>query len=412
MIDDLLLPEPARADSSEKAIFFRLAEENYKRRISFIKELRRRGADVILLRAKLIRNDAPLSFEYLESEGVCSLFIKIPAGRRKSYLRLRELFQFGTAVFENSPGLSGIFSPDIVLSGGVLPFSVAAGAKIAEGAGAVFISELSCHSRALSNLSLAGKFGPVSGCLKKNVDAAFSKSHGVLTFFPKAGEIFSGAHNLYPMVFPHLPEREKPSEKALFQREMLASFREGKTFVLAYSGSLEDGYSIEELILSAGTFGNGFALVFLSEGIKKPYFKRFVAERGITNVFFVDDAPKGEESFFLSGADGIFVSESDLGKGLFPPEEAFWNALGAQKPVIAASAHCSDFFRRAGGVIITKPRRRDSITLGIKTLMEMSEHDRLTLGRVNREFFEKNSPENFSEEVFSLFENFVTQKEI
>ena len=87
-------------------------------------------------------------------------------------------------------------------------------------------------------------------------------------------------------------------------------------------------------------------------------------------------------------------------------------ALGAQKPVVAASEHWADFFRKAGGVIITKPRRRDSITLGIKTLLGMSETDRETLGRSNRDFFEKNSPENFAKDCFSLFDNFVNQKEI
>ena len=42
----------------------------------------------------------------------------------------------------------------------------------------------------------------------------------------------------------------------------------------------------------------------------------------------------------------------------------------------------------------------------------MSETDRETLGRANREFFEKNSIQNFAKENFSLFENFVKQKEI
>lgn len=413
IIDDLLLPEPAKADSSGKAIFCRAAEENHKRRVLFIRELRKLGADVLLLRAELVRTDLTLSFEYRESEGIGCLFVKIPVGRKKSFLRLRELFQFGTAVFENSPGLSGIFSPDIVVSGGILPFSVPAGEKIAEGANAVFIPEIFCNAPAvLKNLSLAGKLSPINLCLKKNCFRAFEKSYSVLTFFPKASQIFTGAHNLCPMVFPALPERKTPSERAKVFKEILSSFGEGKTFVLAYSGELEEGYSIEELILSAGTFGDKFALVFVSEGLKKPCFKRFVAERGITNVFFLDDAPKGEESFFLSGADGIFVSEFSFGKGFFPEQERFWNALGAQKPVIAASEHWSDFFRRAGGVIITKPRRKDSITLGIKTLIGMGAQDRETLGRLNREFFEKNSLENFSKEVFSLFDNFLRQKEI
>ena len=234
----------------------------------------------------------------------------------------------------------------------------------------------------------------------------------MLGFFPETAKTFPDAHNLYPMVFPALPEREKPSEKAVFYREKLRSFGEGKTFVLAYCGEIEKGFSIEELILSAGTFGDKFALVFISEGRKKLYFKRFTSEKGITNVFFPEDFPNEEIPFILSGADGIFVSESDFGKGLFPEQKSFWNALGAQKPIIAAAQHWSDFFKKAGGAIITKPRRRDSITLGIKTLLGLSETDRETLGRANREFFEKNSLQNFANDYFSLIDNFVKQKEI
>ena len=90
----------------------------------------------------------------------------------------------------------------------------------------------------------------------------------------------------------------------------------------------------------------------------------------------------------------------------------FFLAFNAQKPVIASSEHWSDFFRRAGGVIITKPRRRDSISLGIKTLLSMNETDRETLGRFNKAFAEKNSLKNFAKDCFSLFDNFVNQKEI
>ena len=50
---------------------------------------------------------------------------------------------------------------------------------------------------------------------------------------------------------------------------------------------------------------------------------RFVSEKGIKNVFFLDKTPKDEIPFVLSGADGIFVSESDFSKGFFPEQENF-----------------------------------------------------------------------------------------
>ena len=233
----------------------------------------------------------------------------------------------------------------------------------------------------------------------------------MLGFFPKVSSEFSAAQRVFQMVLPPSSSGFEPSEKAIILREKLSAFGEGKNFSLAFCGELENGYSIEELVLSAASFGEKFSLCFLSEGTKKPCLKRFCAEKGITNVFFFDDVPKEELPYILSGADAVFVSEFDYSKGLFPEQENFWNALGAQKPVIAASEHWADLFRKAGGAVIVKPRRRDSISLGIKTLLSMSETDREILGNSNRSFYEKNSPENFSKEYFSLFNNLLSQKE-
>ncbi len=413
IIDDLFVPEKAKADSARKTLFCRVSEENRKRQIFFGKEFQKYGANVLLIRLELVPENLNACFDFREEEGLSQLFVRIPAKRKKSFLRFRELFEFSAILSENSPSLSGIFSPDVVFCGGVLPFSVPAGTKIAKASDSVLITEVSCLPKeVLPSFGLCSALNPVLRFLSKAFEKAFFESHAVFGVFPKAETKFPGAHSLYPVVFPSKIPPESPSEKAEAAKEMLRSFGEGKTFVLAFCGEPEIGFSVEELILSAGNFGGKFALVFPFEGRKTPYFKRFSAEKGITNVFFPEDIPKEEIPFILSGADGIFVSESDFGKGFFPEQENFWNALGAQKPVIAASEHWADFFRKAGGVIITKPRRKDSITLGIKTLLGMNESDRETLGRANREFFEKNSAENFGKECFSLFDNFVKQKEI
>ncbi len=413
IIDDLLLPESAKANSAQKLLFFRGAKENIKRRKLLAREFQSLGANVLLARLELCSANSKLSFEYRDENGLCQLFIRIPAEKSGKFLRLGELFEFSSVLLENAPGLSGIFLPDVVISGGILPSSVFAAAKIAESANAVLITELSCFPKeVLKKFGLVSFFSPAGIFYKRAVEKAFEKSHAVLGFFPESAKKFPGAHNLYPMDIPFINEHEKPSETAVSYRETLSSFGEGKTFVLAFCGEIEEGYSLEELVLSAGTFGDKFALVFVFEGPKKPYLKRFVAEKGITNVFFLDNVPKEEAPFILSAADGIFVSESDFGKGVFPEQENFLDALFAGKPVIASSEHHADFFRRAGGVIITKPRRRDSIALGIKTLLSMTETDRETLGRSNKNFAEKNSFENFAKNYFSLFDNFVKQKEI
>lgn len=412
MIDDMLLPEKAKADSPQKRLFLRFSEENRSRRIFLAKEFQKLGANVLLIRLSLSEGTSSVSFEFCDKEEISQLFIKIPKGRKKVFLPSKELLEFCSALLENSPGLAGLFKPDAVISGGVFTFGFSAGEKIAESCGAVFITEASCaFEKILRHFSLCSKFSAIPFFIKKTAEKTFLKSDSVLGFFPKVSSELSGAQRVFPMVLPPAFCCSETSEKAGILREKLSAFGEGKSFSLAFCGELEEGYSIEELILSAASFGEKFSLCFLSEGTKKPYFKRFCAEKGISNVFFFEDVPKEEISYILSGADAVFVSESDFGKGLFPEQENFWNALGAQKPVIAASEHWADFFRKAGGAIIVKPRRKDSISLGIKTLLSMAEADRDILGASNRNFYEKNSPENFAKEYFSLFDNLLSQKE-
>lgn len=408
----MLPPGDFKNNNPGKALFERISEENLRRRILLAKEWQKYGANVLIARLELLERNSSVSFEYRESEGISQLFIKIPSSKKSSFLRLRELFNFNASLSENSPGLGGIFKPDVVISGGFFPSSVSAGARISESAGAFFITELSClPSEVFKATGRRLLFDPMLIFMKRSMETAFSKSIAVLRFFPKTSGSFSGRKNLCPACLPSLEISRNPSEKAVLIREKLLAFREGGTFVLAFCGELEDGYSIEELILSAENFGPKFALVFLSEGSKKPYFKRFSAEKGIKEVFFFDDVPKDELSYILTAADGIFVSESDFSKGSFPEQENFFKAFRAQKPVIAASEHWADFFRRSGGTIITKPRRRDSISLGIKALLGMTETDRETLGRACFDFAKKNSIKNFSKEYFSLFDNFVNHKE-
>ena len=412
IIDDMLVPESSGAENCRRAVFCRLVEENRKRRNFLCREFSRLGANVLLARLRLCKKDSPETFEYCEDMGTSQVFVGLPS-KAKGGLRLKELFCFNSLLTENGPSLGGLFTPDAVIAAGVLPGAVSAAAKIAETSGAVLITELSCSpAELLVRLRMASSINPMLKVLNRSCEGALRKSDAVLGFFPDAAKKFGGAHGFYPMLYPAPVLAEGPSEKAKMQREALLAFGEGGTFVLAFGDELENGRSIAELISTVGGFGDKFALVFPFGGAEKAFFKRFVAEKGITNVFFMEECEKAEAPFILSAADGIFLSESEFIKGSASESEGFFTALLAGRPVIACAEHNADFFRKAGGAIITKPRRKDSIRLGISTLLDMAESDRDILGRACRDFAEKNSPEAFARDYYSLIDNLVKQKEI
>lgn len=413
MIDDSLLPEKTGADSSQKAIFCRMMEENFRRRIFLAKEFSRLGANVLLARLELCPKGSPEKFEFCESGGISQVLVKVPSSSKGFGLHIKELLSFSGLLSDNFASLGGLFLPDAVICGGILPFCASAAAKIAIAANAVLISELSCSPKELLHrLGLLSPLNPVLGLLKRSTNTALAKSDAVLGLFPDAQQTFKGARNLYPMNYPAPEEEKKPSQRAKELREALFAFREGESFVLAFCGKLESGSSLGELISICSGFGDKFALVLPGGGTKETAFKKLIGEKGITNVFFIDEVPFDEISHVLSGADAVFVSENDFIKGSASEHECFFSAFLAGRPVLASAERYSDFFRKSGGSVIIRPHHKESIRLGIKTLMEMSPGDREILGLSCREFGEKNSPENFAKDYFSLIDNLVKQKEI
>ena len=69
IIDDLFVPEEAKADSSEKVLFCVSAKQNAARRLFLAKEFEKLGANVLVARLLLCKTEVPPSFEFSESGG-------------------------------------------------------------------------------------------------------------------------------------------------------------------------------------------------------------------------------------------------------------------------------------------------------------------------------------------------------
>lgn len=410
-IDPDALFDFKKSASFEKTELFRIILQNRKRNLALAKEFSRLGANVLFVCPKLCENLSSPVFEFSSAEGMNFLSVKIKK-ESKGAFPLREISQFCDAVSKNSKAVGGLFSPDAVFCGGTFPFAFASCKRIAKESRAVLITLALCDpKKLLKNTKSVSSISPVLTVLKKAFLMASDESDAVLALFPDFSKNFSGVKNIFPLELPPVFEEKQPSEKAKELFEKVFAFREGKTFVLASPLPLEDSFSIGELIFSASTFGKSLALVFLSSGTKEAFYKKLVSENGITNVFFLEEPPAGEASFVLSGADAVYLSENGVLKGSAFDSERCFSAFLSKKPIMASSEKLSDFFRKTGGCVITKPRSKESLRLGIKALFEMSEADRNTLGQLNFSFAEKHSFENFSKDCFLLTDNLVKQKE-
>ncbi len=411
MIDSDILPDKT-PDSPEKKEIFRLIDENRKRRILLAKEFSSYGANVLLIRPELCFPSDRSPFEFSEENGISLLTVRINSKRRGKLLPLKESLLFSGALFDNSSCLSGIFLPDAVILGGSFCFCAGSGTKIAEESGAVLVSELSSFPKdILPRAGICFGTSPMLAVLKKSSYTAAEQSDAVLGFSPEIKKRFSGAHGFLPMDIPCTENKKEPSSDDFSLYEKLFAFKEGGTFVLTCPVFSKNDPSVEKLISVCGGFDGKFALVLLSADIDMRSYKRMVSEKGITNVFFLEGAKKQALPFILSASDGIFLYENKFIKGSAPCQPDYFSVFSSGRPVVAEAEYWTDFFRSSGGSIITKPRNKESLRLGIKALMDMSSSDRDILGNANREFFEKHSFENFAKEYFLLLDNLVKQKE-
>ena len=393
--------------------FLRLAKESFSTSILLAKAFSNQGDNVLLIRAALSEKGAGEIFEYREEDGIPNLFIRVAKSKNCRKLRIRELLEFSMLLYENAPGIAGLFKPDAIISGSFLPFSVLAAAKMARLGNSVLITELWCLSgKLLSKLKIFLPLGLGNQFIKIFVSAAFKKSDRVLGFFPKAFSEYSEKKNLSGFVCPSPEEPRSHSEKANQLFESLSAMAEDGIFTVSYCGDIENGRSLDSLIAAVSGFDQKVELFIIGDGEYKSVLKKAVQNGGIKNVTFCDGIPEGDAPFVLSASKAVFYSENSAISGFCSESRDVFRVLLSGRPIIAVSKNNSEFLRKSGSAVLVTLEEREGIALAIATLRSMAESDRALLGNHGREFALFHSEKAFTESYRRLIDELIRQKEI
>lgn len=412
LIDDGLgLPAGSALSSPAEETLRRLLAENLRRHIALAKAFFALGDNVLLVRAAPSPEEKAELFEYREADGIAQLFVHTERSRRGFHLPWREIYDFVTLLRENASGVAGIFKPYVVISASFFPFTVYPAEKIARLSGAVLITELPCSAKQLSRrLKLSSPVDLAAPVLSHALSRAQKASTALIALYPDAHADFPGQKNLLELLAPALDAPKKPSDEAKMLKDELCSLREDGAFVLAYGGELQKGYSLEALIAAASGFSGKLCVVMLGTGGYKTVLRRIAREAG-ANVLFFDGVSPAEMPFVLSAADCVFVAENTYIGGLAPESEAFCAALLSGRPVLAAADKTASFFKKSGGAVTTFPANPEGISLGIKTLRDMPQTERETLGLCGVKFSGQHSPDCFAKDYHTIIENLYNNKE-
>ncbi len=393
--------------------FLRLAKESFSTSVLLAKAFSKQGDNVLLIRAALSEKGSGEVFEYREEDGIPNLFIRVAKTKNRRKLRIRELLEFSVLLYENAPGIAGLFKPDAIIAGSFLPFSVLAAAKMARLGNSALITELWCFpEKLLSKLKIFLPFGFRNCLIKIFISAAFKKSDRVLGFFPKAFSVYSEKKNLSGFVCPSPEEPCSHSERANQLFESLSALAEDGIFTVSYCGDIESNRSLDSLIAAVSGFDRKVELFIIGDGEYKSVLKKAVQGGGIKNVTFCDGVPESDVPFVLSASKAVFYSENSAVSGLCSESREIFRVLLSGRPVIAVSKNNSEFLRKSGGAVLVALEEREGIALAVATLRSMAESDRIILGSHGREFALLHSEKAFTESYRKLIDELIKQKEI
>ncbi len=414
IIDDGLgIPKKSSLPTQNQEIFKELGTENFFRHLSFAKELSQMGDNVLFIRAvpEPMEEDTGI-FEFREEDGVSHLVIMVGESRKGARLTLKGYFDFFTLLSSNAAGITGLFKPDVIICGSLLPFGVFAAAKMARLADAVLITELSCSPvETLKRLRLCSALSPIIPVLRRAVNVAFEKSAAVIGLYPEFFHEFTGHENALRMLATAPATPNSPSEDAKLLRASLEAMAEGDVFTLCFCGEVRKGLCLDTLIKAAKGFDKKLSVVIIGDGNYKTFLRRLVRENSVTNVTFCDGIPKEDIPFTLAAAGAVFVPESTVLKGFAAESECFFAALLSGRPILAAADKNAEFFRQCGGAVLTLPFDPDGFALAIKNLMGIPESERNLMGFRGKAFAELHFSDPFAKAYRTAIDNFVKQKE-
>ncbi len=149
--------------------------------------------------------------------------------------------------------------------------------------------------------------------------------------------------------------------------------------------------------------------VFIGDGVELPDLKAAVAEKGLTNVRFVDRQPAANMPGFFAWGDALLVQlrNDPLFHMTIPSKTLSYLACG--RPIICAvPGDGADVIREAGAGLICPPDDPKQLAETVRQMYEMPATEREAMGRAGRTaFLERYTRQKLVSEYEAIFERVI-----
>jgi glycosyltransferase involved in cell wall biosynthesis len=182
-------------------------------------------------------------------------------------------------------------------------------------------------------------------------------------------------------------------------------------FVICYIGTMGMAHGLEVLIAAAEQLRTSFPkamFLMIGEGAEKERIVALAAERGLTNIRFLDQQPREQIPAYIAGSDIclVMLKRTELFKTVIPTK--LLEYMACEKPVIVAvDGQARQIVEEAAAGIFVEPDDSDALALAIPALAADPE-GRRRMGVSGREYIvSRFSREQTARNYIRVLENLI-----
>lgn len=346
-----------------------------------------------------VRHHQPMESKDMDDEidGIQYLWVKTPRYQGNSFKRIINILCFVLKLVFLKSKIIDKSKPDVVIASSTYPLDIYPAYFIAKKAKAKLVFEI--HDLwPLSPIELGGmsKWNPYIMIMQMAENFACRMSDKIVSILPKTKSHLE-EHGMNPEKFAHVPNgidfsefKSNDNGTGLPQHyeDTIANLRQSGHFIIGYAGAHGLANSLSTLVDAADILKvHPVTFVLIGEGPEKPFLIDKARNSGLNNVILLASISKNLIPLFLDKMDALFIGlkRQPLFRFGISPNKLM-DYMMAGKPVIHAIEAGNDMIAECKCGISTPPEDPEAIADAVIGLMNMSSHERESMGLRGREY--------------------------
>lgn len=328
-------------------------------------------------------------------EGIRYVWVQTPLYEGNGAKRVINIFTFVGKLLAKGTELARKYNPDIVIASSTYPLDIYPAKNIAKKTGAKLVFEVHdlwpLTPMELGNLS---PYHPFIMVLQRGENTAYKSADKVVSLLPKAKDHMM-EHGMDEDKFYYSPngivleQWENQNEMIPVEhRNTIAKLKEEGKLLIGYAGAHGVANALDHLIDAAEILRNEpFAFVLVGKGAEKDRLIKKAKDKGLSNLHFLPAINKNAIPDFLSHMDSLYIgwNRSKLYRFGVSPNKLLDYMMSA-KPIIHSIEAGNDLVAESGCGLSCPPEDGEKIAGTIKDLLQLSDHERLEMGKRGHDY--------------------------